>query len=142
MQCNSFYRFIARKTIAHIAQNHMPVMRQLCTLLADSGPLLPLPAQPYVVTMLAVNDPIKAGLDAAAATSTNQEARVWGLPWATVLASLGVDSSDAIWPPEGPRTLWTARLFPLLHPETSPPVLAEWWRWAQESLLSGRRPSP
>lgn len=103
-----------------------------------SGPAAALGERAYVVTVLHLADPIKAGFG-------DPKARVWGQPWTVVMHALGLSFPEAIWPDAedagaagASRTLWTAKLFPVLHPSHGADSSSAAWAWMQE--LGARPP--
>jgi len=82
----------------------------LAAVRSDSGPAL-VPSALRVITVLAAEDPIKTQWRSDAA-------RVCGATWEAFFRAAGVTDAE-VWPdhvPEASRTLWTARLFPVVRP--------------------------
>ncbi len=93
----------------------------------------PQPQPSYVVSVLSMQDGIKETY------GKDERAGVWGQPWQVVLGTLQVEP-EAIWPfPDKPRTLWHARLFPVVASSTDPAAGA--WRWQQAWAGTGTPPS-
>ncbi len=98
-------------------------------------------ARRFVFTLFGVDDPIKAHYTSTEATFSNR-------PWDVFFQISGLHPEE-IWPglPENERTLWKARLFPILNEEDwpeivlwlqypNPPSSTNLRRWFQQERLS------